>query len=219
MCRLDEFSPTSTPPHLQIYTWPSCSLRELTHLLTSALPNLLPSPSAGTRVAFRLVFPDTRSTAANQSARYLSKELGSVVIGGRTMENGHSNGDKGLDALEGEAEKTLQDARFVIGDYVSVAIFPPLANGSVAPPPSSAPARGSYGGGRGSYEGRREDDGHGDGGFRVRGGGRAGPAGDFGRGGLPSGEWRRGERIPEGPGFRGGYGGGGRGRGRGGRGW
>ena len=36
-------------------------------------------------------------------------------------------------ALGGEPEKTLQDARFVIGDYVSCAILPPMDNGGVAP--------------------------------------------------------------------------------------
>jgi len=171
----------------------------------------------GTRISFRLVFADTRSTTANQPARYTSKELGSVVVGSRAGENGHSNGDAGLGALEGEAEKTLQDARFVIGDYVSVAVFPPLPNGAVAPPPpSTAPTRGAYGGGRGGYDSRRESDSYGDGGFRVRGGGRGGMVSD--QSGLPSGEWRRGERIPEGPGYRGGYGGGGGGGGGGGRG-
>src|SRR5215471_12025247 len=33
--------PPALPPHLQIYTWQSCSLRELAQLLTSCLPSLL----------------------------------------------------------------------------------------------------------------------------------------------------------------------------------
>src|SRR5277367_3091637 len=48
------------PAHLQIYTWPSCTLRELAHLLTGALPNILPDPAVGTRLSFRLIYPDTR---------------------------------------------------------------------------------------------------------------------------------------------------------------
>lgn len=126
--------------------------------------------------------------------------------------------------LHGQPDKTLQDARFVIGDYISCAIFPPLPNGSVAPPPSSgAVGRSGVGGGggrgmneygsvRGGQVGPREN---GYGGFRGRGPPRGGSSfggGRLGDGGLPSGEWRRGERIPDGPGGRGGYG---RGRGRG----
>ncbi|EHK99120.1 hypothetical protein M7I_4952 [Glarea lozoyensis 74030] len=125
-------------------------------------------------------------------------------------------------ALGGEPEKTLQDARFVIGDYVSCAILPPLENGSVAPPPGGPPTRGFGGerrGGmsgdfapRGGFGGPREN------GFGFRGRG-APRGGGFGQGMVPSGEWRRGERVPEGPagsggGFRGGRGyGGGYGRG------
>lgn len=107
--------------------------------------------------------------------------------------------------LEGEPDKTLQDARFVIGDYISCAIFTPLADGAVAPPPSAGAGRG-----RGMF-----NDGAGrgyGGGFRGRGGPRGGTFnGDrIGGEGVPSGEWRRGERLPEGHGgFRG------RGRGRG----
>lgn len=123
--------------------------------------------------------------------------------------------------LHGEPDKTLQDVRFVIGDYISCAIFPPLANGSVAPPPAAGPVArsggggrvmGEYGGGRGALAGPPIENGYG--GFRGRGGPRGGGGYGGGRlsdGGLPSGEWRRGERIPDGPGGRA-YG---RGRGRG----
>jgi len=105
--------------------------------------------------------------------------------------------------LEGEPDKTLQDARFVIGDYISCAVFPPLADGAVAPPPSVGAGRGRGGYGDGPPRGYG-------GGFRGRGGPRGGGMfnGDrIGGEGVPSGEWRRGERVPDG--FRG------RGRGRG----
>ncbi|KAF4613425.1 hypothetical protein G7Y89_g15462 [Cudoniella acicularis] len=101
----------------------------------------------------------------------MTKELGSVVIGdggpgilpdeeeATIVAGGPMSG-----ALGGEPEKTLQDARFVIGDYVSCAILPPMANGSVAPPPGGAP-RGGFGigrgggdfGGRGGFGGPREN--------------------------------------------------------------
>jgi histone deacetylase complex subunit SAP18 len=225
--RLDEFSVNSPlPPHLQIYTWQSCSLRELTSLLTSALPNLLPTPAAGTRVAFRLVYPDTRASSnarPGDPGRYMTKDLGSVVVGSSSAD---SNGDtvmNGTNALEGEAEKTLLDARFVIGDYVSCAVVPPLASGAVAPPPGgpsmSSSSRGGYGGGMGQsrgYGGPRDD-------FRGQRDGFGGPRDHgFGRGGygrgpqgggppVPMEEWRRGEQVPYGGDF-----GGSRPRGRGG---
>ncbi|GME48454.1 Sin3-associated polypeptide sap18 [Neofusicoccum parvum] len=239
--RLDEFSPHSSapsPPHLQIYTWPTCSLRELTHLLVSALPSLLPDPAIGTRLSFRLIFPDTRGAASARDTgpgRYLSKELGSVIVGGggpgvEEDDDGDgaaaapatTNGRGALDKLEGDADKTLADARFVIGDYVSCCILPPGADGSVAtgPPPASRyPSARDYGMGRGGPPPPREN-GYGDrsygGGYGRRGGGPryegGGRLGGGGGGGVPLGEWRRGE-IPSGGPPPGGYG-----RGRGGRG-
>lgn len=247
--RLEEF-PTATsgnlPPHLQIYTWPSCTLRELSHLLVSALPRLLPDPAIGTRLSYRLIYPDAHDAGRRGPGRFMSKELGNVIVGGDA--SGEGGGGGGMiypteeeavvvtpgpmaGPLGGDPDKTLQDARFVIGDYISCAIFPPYSNGSVAAAPAAAGSsgsrhggggglgrdmgdyRGGGGGGRGGPSmGPREN---GYGGFRGRGGPRpgGGPSngGRLGDGGLPSGEWRRGERIPDGPGGRG-YG---RGRGRG----
>ncbi|KAF8864199.1 hypothetical protein BDZ45DRAFT_57257 [Acephala macrosclerotiorum] len=228
--RVEEFlSPNDLPPHLQIYTWPSCTLRELSHLLTSALPSLLPDPAIGTRLSFRLIFPDTRSAGPGNGpgpGRYIMKDLGSVVIGDGgpgilpdEEEAAIVRGGQMEGPLGGDPEKTLQDARFVIGDYVSVTISPAMPNGGVAPPPSG-PSRGGFGAGRGMGEfggrggsGPREN-GFG-GGYRGRGGSRGG--GNFGGGFVPAGEWRRGERVPDGPagagrgrGFGGGFGGRGR---------
>lgn len=161
------------PSHLQIYTWQSCDLKELSHCLTSALPNLLPSPSIGTRLSFRLVYPDARPR--DDRGRYISKEIGSVVIGD--------------DGIGGEdLNKTLEDCRFIVGDFVDCAIFPPLGDGSVAPQARPYGRENGYNRPRG-------------GGYGPRG------RGDFGSN-VPSGEWRRGERLPD-PGF------GGRGYGRG----
>ncbi|KAI9660475.1 MAG: hypothetical protein M1821_009825 [Bathelium mastoideum] len=212
------------PAHLQIYTWQSCTLRELTSLLTSALPgSALPSPLIGTRLAYRLIYPDTGQPTRPGPGRYLAKDLGSVIVGvggpgvesGEGSANGEYHRGRGSDKLEGDADRTLQDARFVIGDYVSVAILPPLANGAVAalPPPATSSAYGGSRGGRGDFAGGRggmappRENGYSGGGYR----GRGPPRGSYGmeRGGFPSGEWRRGERLPDGPG--GGYG---RGRGR-----
>ncbi|PYH94869.1 hypothetical protein BO71DRAFT_483460 [Aspergillus ellipticus CBS 707.79] len=138
-------STTHLPPHLQIYTWQSCTLRELSQLLTSALPTLLPSPSIGTRICFRLIYPDTKGAATmgpDARGRYLARDLGSVVIGSSSSSAAHDDeGDenpapapRGMRLQGNDADKTLQDVRFVIGDYVDCAILPPLEDGSVAPP-------------------------------------------------------------------------------------
>lgn len=202
MPSLDEFSPHSTPStHLQIYTWPNCSLQELSHLLTTALPNLVPSPSIGTRLAFRLIFPDTRQPGP---ARYMHKDLGSVVLGAGGP--GVEGDGVSTSNMSGEADRTLQDAKFVIGDYVCCAIMPPQADGQVAAPPPPTASR-AYGPGGGA--GPREN-GYGGGRFGGRG-----PPRDFG-GGVPSGPWVRGD-VPGGP--DGPRGGGGYGRGGGGGGY
>lgn len=173
------------------------------------------------------MYPDTHSPPSG-AGRYLAKDLGSVVVGAETEQNGDAPAGA-LQNLEGEPEKSLQDVRFVIGDYVSCAVISPLANGSVAP----APFAGSSMRGGGAFAGRGyggpppRENGFGDGYGPPRRGGRGGLgagggewAGGRGGGDIPSGEWRRGERLPEGRGFSGPSDsrGGGFGRGRG-RGW
>ncbi|KAG7005309.1 hypothetical protein G7Y79_00020g048370 [Physcia stellaris] len=259
------------PPHLQIYTWPTCTLRELSHLLLTALPSLLPStttssspaPSStttqntttiGTRLSYRLIYPDTR-LPPSAPARYIAKELGSVVVGGDGEGGGGiwpseeelaiigggaagASGGVGVESimkgkLGGDPEKTLAEARFVVGDFIDCAVFAPGADGAVSAGVRDGAgardgaregfARGGGGGGGGygsGGSGYGRENGYG-GGYRGRGGGGGGRGGGggiyngrLGGEGVPSGEWRRGERIPEGPGGRGG--GYGRGRGRGG---
>lgn len=207
------------PAHLQIYTWMNCTLRELAHLLTQALPNILPEPSIGTRLSFRLVYPDLHASRGGGGrletegrARYLSKEMGSVVISAPGSERASgANGGFGLALnLEGDdAEKTLEDARFIIGDFIDCAVFPPLSDGSVVSR-GSISARGGGGGPAGAREngyGRVRGGGYGLGrgashnGFGGPRGAESGPPAS-----IPSGEWRRGERLPD-MGFRGGRGG------------
>jgi histone deacetylase complex subunit SAP18 len=206
--RPEEFSTTSPSPlpaHAHIHTWPTCSLKELTALLTSAVPSALPSPAIGTRICYRLIFPDIQGAPRYGGGRFLTKDLGSVVVGADYEVESDEN-KPAVDSLEGDGDKTLQDARFVIGDYISCAIIPPLSNGDVAAPPLQAPRNlgapppalprengygpGGYGRGYGGYQ---------------RGGRHDGPRS---AGYMPEGEWRRGD-IP--PGGGGGFS---RGRGR-----
>lgn len=205
--RQDDFhSPsefTTVPPSsslqkssLEIYTWSDAKLSELTNLLISAKPDLIPSPAAGTLVGYRLVFPDTRSIATEDArGRWLSKPLGSVVIGGEELEkNVNEDADHEMQnvatsetktlRMSGDAERKLADARFVIGDYISCAILPCLPDGSVAPLPReerAGPMSGRLGPPRGGFGGRDT--------YRGRGAH------------VPAGDWRRGERIPEDRGF------------------
>ncbi|OKL61337.1 hypothetical protein UA08_03229 [Talaromyces atroroseus] len=198
--------PNSTshlPPHLEIYTWQSCTLRELSNLLASALPSQLPNPQAGTRLCFRLIYPDTRGAATEGRGRYLSKDIGSVIMGQSSpIAQNNGNDERMMDGARrrlvqkdvsglDDADKTLADARFVVGDYVDVAILPPLDDGSVAPAVQGGrgPPGGPIGSGMRAFGPPRDN-----------GGGRRGPGG-AGRGppghGIPSGDWKRGERVPE----------------------
>ncbi|KAL6706062.1 hypothetical protein ACN47E_006164 [Coniothyrium glycines] len=207
--RLDEFDPSSPrlPTNVQIYTWQSCSLRELCMLLLSAVPTLLPQPYAGSRIAFRLIFPDIQgSNRPGAPGRYISRDIGSVIVGARTgsqdVDMDGSNTANVADALrqlDGDPDRTLADVKFLIGDYIACAVLPPLADGGVpaAPPPLSGTSRGPP---SGPYGGRGRENG-----FGGRGdfgpGGRGGRGGRFDdrrpSGGVPSGEWRRGEAPPE----------------------
>ncbi len=87
MRRLDEFQPLAElPSHLQIYTWPTCTLRELSHIITSAMPDLLPDPAIGTRLSFRLIYPEpiprnSSSAVSSGPGKFIQRDLGSVVIG------------------------------------------------------------------------------------------------------------------------------------------
>lgn len=197
------------PPHLEIYTWMSCTLRELAHLLTSALPSLLPDPPVGTRLCFRLIYPDARGaamTGPDARGHYLSKDLGSVVVGPndsayRAEDDKHETRPRAgpLRFQGSDADKPLQDARFIIGDHVECAILPPLENGSVAPVLRGASGPAPVGGGMRAF--RENESGRpGRGGLRggPRGGDRGGPPS------FPTGDWKRGERIPGGDGRSGG---------------
>ncbi|KAI7156063.1 hypothetical protein KC352_g27583, partial [Hortaea werneckii] len=155
--------------------------------------------------------------------KWLDKPLGSVVIGGRAAnfpadaaDLDLMNPDELKDSLEGDADRTLGDARFVIGDYVACTILAPGQDGRVAALPSSRPPREMMGRGP-PPPGMRENGFGGRGPPPYRGGGGygGGRGGGFGAA-PPPGDWRRGERLPaSGGGYGGGggrYGGGGYGR-------
>ncbi|KAI0166606.1 hypothetical protein GGR57DRAFT_31538 [Xylariaceae sp. FL1272] len=204
--RPDEFSAEILPEHITIHTWNDCTLVELTHHLETTDGNLLPNPAVGTRLAFRLFFQDTRGAVT--TGRYAIKDMGSVVIGDGGPGLDPDNPDANITLEDTSPYKTLNDARFVVGDYISCAILPPLPDGSVAPASSARGGRGTGAGESPFAVGRpptapsrdREN------GFMRRNQGppnntRPGYEG-WGRGGrsrgrVPMGEWRRGEELPE----------------------
>lgn len=209
-------------PHLQLYTWQDATLREISQLITSALPSAFPSPLIGTRLSYQMMYPDTKP---NTPPRYMAKSLGSVVLAANKED------------MDGDADRSLGDSRFIIGDYISVSILAPLANGDVAPVSAAIamPSRGGRDdrdwdrGPRDPYRDRERggtlapprENGFGGGRFGGGGGSRGGRYGDFGPGsGVPPGEWRRGDEPPGGRRDYGGPRDGGYGRPRGrGRGW
>lgn len=235
--RPDEFSSShNLPAHTAIYVWPSATLRELTHLLAAASPSVLPTTAIGTRVAYRLLYHDTRGDPS--APRLATQELGSVVIGDggpgildedvnmdsaaslvsaidedRLKDDTATTARLNMVGSEAEAEKTLADVRFVVGDFLSVAILPPsTTDGSVQSVPAArtgwaygaGQARGSGGdfgsfGSAGTGSGRDGRYGRPSGG--LMGGDRRGFRGDHAV--PPVGEWRRGERLPDVPPSRG----------------
>ncbi|GKU00912.1 sin3-associated polypeptide sap18 [Fusarium langsethiae] len=187
--RADEFQSQSLPPNISVYTWLDCTLQELALDLAATKPSAFPSPSVGCRLVFQLVFPDLRNTTTvpNSPPRFGIKDLGSVVVGGDSSSD--ISGDTSMDATTkgpDDKHKTLSSARFVVGDYITCAILPPLPDGSVAPASSVRKEQAS-----GSHERKHGSFGRG-GSKGSRGDWRDEVGGDF-----YMGEWRRGERLPD----------------------
>ena len=213
--RPDEFNTSTLPPHLPIHTWPTCTLSELSDHMLDASPPILPSPTIGTRLSFCLIYADTRARMdtttnhnnSNMPPRYVSKVLGTVVLG----RGGPGAGpDEGVPADEpDDGDLALADARFITGDYICCAILPPDELTGDVVPASSARM------GRGAGVGEARGGGGGGGG----GGGHVGAPLPFAPGpsgrrdyAAPPGGFRGGGRgfWGGGGGSRGGYGGGGR---------
>ncbi|RYO74555.1 hypothetical protein DL762_010404 [Monosporascus cannonballus] len=215
----------SSPSSLPLLPDPAIGTR-LTYRLIFVDTRSAPAGGAGTR------------GSGSAAPRYTVKELGSVVIGdgGPALDpnavgeadkttlddpssgdggNNHSNNNSsGSGSGGGDGNKTLADARFVPGDYISCAILPPLPDGSVAPASDARTGRGAGlgearalvgrppdGGARAAAErengfpraaGRRPSvPGSDRGRYHRFSGHRGAGAGSGGGGGVPIGEWRR----------------------------
>jgi len=94
--RPEDFEPHGRLPSdsVQIYTWKDATLTELANLLSSTIN------TANKRLSFRMLYND------NNRPRVIVKELGWTSTNER-----------------GDGDITLDEARFVIGDYLDVAIY------------------------------------------------------------------------------------------------
>lgn len=113
MIRVDDFTPSRQPSEdeVRIYTWKDATLQELTTLLSSAIPEKY-QESQNTTLYFRLIYGD------RVRGRYVHRDIGHVYLHPDTITNNLNSTSKFRDA----AGKTLGNARFIIGDWIDVAI-------------------------------------------------------------------------------------------------
>jgi len=117
---MNEYNRGKVPANeLQIYTWMDATLKELTGLVREVNPE---ARRRGTFFDFAVVFPN------RGGGSFSSRDIGTTV-----------SGQKGPDD-----SKTLKDCRFVIGDYMDIAVTPPIVEDGYG-----------YGGRRGGYDNRR----------------------------------------------------------------
>ncbi|ORY80724.1 Sin3 associated polypeptide p18-domain-containing protein [Leucosporidium creatinivorum] len=114
-----QFTPLQQPTNheYQLYAWRDTTVRELLLLLRDTAPTLRSSPQA--RYSLRLIFYDP------QLARFTSRDLANLSA--RDLLPLAQGGTQGRGA-----ERTLDDVRYVVGDFVDVAyIGPPAMGGGV----------------------------------------------------------------------------------------
>ncbi|KAG0019537.1 mtDNA inheritance, partitioning of the mitochondrial organelle [Entomortierella chlamydospora] len=214
--RVDDFSPTSTPPassELRLYTWENATLGEITSLVKQAIPDLVAQAGSGGQLAFRHIFLDVNrgifvgrdvgtvrldnSNALSSSAGtgdsipaqgLFTKDIHNTAEGARSIGKGAASTPVAKTGTGGGSkayEKTLESFRFVIGDYLDIAITSLTAPGFIPPsvlrqqqqhgPGGGGPIRSQRGGPR-SGGGRHGGGGAGGGG--AGGGERMDPLGD-----------------------------------------
>ncbi|KAK0443918.1 histone deacetylase complex protein [Desarmillaria tabescens] len=185
-----EDGPLPTTDEQQIFTWKDATLREVLTTIRNSTPMIQEYRHPLARFSFRTVYADP-----GNKGRFASKDLGQVYSRDILGEPGSltSTAPRLLEDIDGEnreptererEERTLDELRFVPGDYLLVAVFLPK---SVAPPESNTrapPFNGWKAGGPGiggSPVMVRGGGGHWRGdsnGLRGRGGGRGGGVGD-----------------------------------------
>ncbi|GAA5918249.1 hypothetical protein JCM6882_005129 [Rhodosporidiobolus microsporus] len=111
----------------QLYTWRDTTLREILLLLRDADAALRPSPTS--RFSLRLVFWDA------DNERFRSEELAVIAAKDLLPSSGGGAAASRGNYSNPRLDRTLADAKFVVGDYLSVAHL-----GLPAPIPVPAPA-------------------------------------------------------------------------------
>ncbi|KAH9927334.1 Sin3 associated polypeptide p18-domain-containing protein [Fomitopsis serialis] len=203
-----EDGPIPTADEHQIFTWKDATLREVLTTLRATAPALPEMRHPLARYSFRTLYADSATRG-----RLNQKDLGIVYSRDILGEPGSLAAPAPRlltdeDVPPGDDERSLDELRFVPGDYLCVAVLLPK-NATIPGPggelaikgsatPVSAPAANGW------KSGARTDGGWG-GGASVA----AGPPGGLGRGG---GHWRGGSDAPPagprgGRGGRGGFGG------------
>ncbi|KAI0329653.1 hypothetical protein GY45DRAFT_1279472 [Cubamyces sp. BRFM 1775] len=191
----------------QIYTWKDATLLEVLKTLRSTAPNAPEYRHHLARYSFRAVFAD-----ATARGRFSQKDLGTVHLRSILRESGnleHSLLEDSETFQGSDQDRTLDELRFVPGDYLCVAVHGLPRSATVpAGPGGELAIKGSAvgpGAGAGAANGWKGAGGRGDGGWGGNLSSAPGPG--LGRGGGGGGHWR-GNSGPEPPIPRGGRGGG-----------
>ncbi|KAG0329625.1 mtDNA inheritance, partitioning of the mitochondrial organelle [Dissophora globulifera] len=201
--RVDDFSPTSTPPQsseLRLYTWKDATLGEITSLVKQAIPDLVSQAGAGGQLAFRHIYLDiNRGIFVGRDVgmvRLDNSHQGSVVGAasditpkeGLSTKDIHANNSESgtratiSGALAGSRtagsgskayEKSLKSINFVTGDYLDIAITSPTAPGFTSPLSQRQQASSGGGSSGGAIRHRKRSG-------RSGGGGGAGASGSMG---------------------------------------
>lgn len=121
-----------TAHEFQIYVWRDSTLKEVVLGLRDAAPHFRSNSAA--RFSLRLVFWDSKleKYTSKDLAHVNAKDLGSAPADGRRSGGVGAGGGSAID-------KTLSDAKYVIGDFIDIAYIvpglpPPHAGGPVAHP-------------------------------------------------------------------------------------
>lgn len=104
--REEDFSYTQQPveDEVLVHTWRDATLAELTELLAQEHREVRQSE---TKCTFKVVFP-------NSDGKWITRHLGSTAIGRRLNDD--------------ISTQTLAQVRFQVGDFMSVAIYPPRSS-------------------------------------------------------------------------------------------
>lgn len=146
--RVDEFSLERQPidDEMIVYTWRDASLKELSLLIRDVMGNneageaeSVSGTSPDLKFSFKLCYPDPM-----RANRFIQKDLGWVIDG--------TSGSAALRHLNiyDSSHKTLDQLRFVPGDYIDVAIY---ANASMIPKQPELPPKNRLSG-NGRFGGR-----------------------------------------------------------------